>query len=99
MIRNAFGDEGRPALIEDRHPPLLLYSMGHYNLVAYRGRFFAIPQSLGPIDLEREDVSGKPGVMVASDLQPLEQRLLEAGVAEAGHAAAGFGGTLETVAQ
>ena len=39
--------------------------MGHYNLVAHSGHFFAIPQSLGPIDLEREDVSGKPGVMIA----------------------------------
>ena len=99
MIRNAFGGEGRPALIEDRHPPLLLYSMGHYNLVAYSGSFFAIPQSLGPIDLEHEDVRGKPGVMIASDLQPLEQRLLEAGLAEADLVAARSDGTLAAAAQ
>ncbi len=74
MIKNAFVGKG-PALIEDRHPPLLLYTMGHYNLVAHRGRFFAIPRSLGPIDLEREDVSDKPGVMIAPDLQGLETRL------------------------
>jgi hypothetical protein len=73
-VRNAFGaDEvGR---ITDRRPPLLLYSIGHYNLVAHRGQFFAIPQSLGPIDLEREDVIGKPGAMVATDLHDLEARL------------------------
>ena len=75
MIRNAFAGQGRPALIEERRPPLLLYSMGPYNLVAHCGRYFAIPQSLGPVDLEQEDVSIRPGVMVATDLQHLEARL------------------------
>ena len=78
-------------MIEDRHPPLLLYSTGHYNLVAHGGRFFAIPQSLGPIDLEREDVSGRAGVMIGSDLQQLERRLLEAGLAEEDLVAASSG--------
>jgi hypothetical protein len=75
MVRNAFTRDGGPALLEERRPPLLLYSMGRYNLVAYCGRYFGIPQSLGPVDLEREDVSGRPGVVVASDLQGLEGRL------------------------
>lgn len=64
-----------PALVEDRHPPLLLYSRGRYNLVAHDGRFVAIPQSIGPIDPEREDVSAKPGVLMAPDLHRLEAQL------------------------
>jgi Sulfotransferase domain len=75
MITNAFAGGGGPAPIEERRPPLLLYSSGGYNLVAHQGRFFCIPQSLGPIDLEREDVTAKPGVLVAPDLQRLESRL------------------------
>lgn len=75
LIGSAFAGGGEPALIEDRQPPLLLYSKASYNLVAHNGRFFAIPQSLGPIDLEREDVSGKPGVLAAPDLQRLEVSL------------------------
>ena len=75
LVTNAFAGHDRPVSIEERHPPLLLYSAGQYNLVAHCGRFFAIPQSLGPIDLEHEDVSGRAGVMVAPDLQHLETRL------------------------
>jgi hypothetical protein len=75
MVRGAFAGGGKPSCIEIRQPPLLLYSIGCYNLVAHRGQFFAVPQALGPIDLEREDVSGRPGVMVAPDLRDLETRL------------------------
>jgi hypothetical protein len=74
MVRDAFAD-GRAYDIEVRRPPLLLYSIGCHNLVAHRGQFFAVPQSLGPIDLEQEDVTGRPGVMVAANLQELEARL------------------------
>jgi hypothetical protein len=83
LVANAFAGGESRVLTEFGQPPLLLYSMAHYNLVAHRGRFFAIPQSLGPIDLQHEDVSEKPGVMVAADLQSLETRLgatLEAAV-------------------
>ena len=75
MIAGAFARGGGPALIEESRPPLLLYSNSGYNLVAHNGSFFAIPQSLGPTDLEREDVSTRPGVLVAPDLQHLEARL------------------------
>jgi hypothetical protein len=75
MITNAFARGDGPALVEDRRPPLLLYSRGRYNLVAHDGRFVAIPQSIGPIDLEREDVSAKPGVLMAPDLHRLEAQL------------------------
>ena len=74
-VRNAFARRDGPAPTANARPPLLLYSLGRYNLVAHGGRFFAIPQSLGPVDLEREDVSKRPGVMVATDLQNLETRL------------------------
>ena len=75
MIRSAFAGDNEVPLIDIPQPPLLLYTIGRYNLVAHRGRFFALPQSLGPIDLEREEVNGKPGVIVAADLQELDTRL------------------------
>ncbi len=75
IVAQAFGEDGQAILIADERPPLLLYSMRDYNLVAHRARFFAIPQSLGPIDLQREDVSGMPGVLTAANLQQLEAQL------------------------
>jgi hypothetical protein len=75
VVKRAFEGREMADLISERRPPLLLYSLGNYNLVAYGRRFLAIPQSLGPIDLERENVIGRLGVMVAADLQTLEAGL------------------------
>jgi hypothetical protein len=71
LIKQAFGARDSVTLPDGR-PPLLLYSIGPYNLVAHAGRFLGIPQSLGPIDLQREEVAGRPGVVVATELKDLE---------------------------
>jgi hypothetical protein len=48
--------------------PVLLRSIGTTNIVAFGGMYYAIPQNLGPIDLNRETVIGRPGVQVADSL-------------------------------
>jgi hypothetical protein len=72
LVGQVFGAPGGDRRLPDDRPPQLLYSIGSYNLVAYSGSFFAVPQSLGPIDLQQEDVSGRPGVFVATELSRLE---------------------------
>jgi hypothetical protein len=74
-VRSAFAGSTVPRSLPDRRPPLLLYGAAGFNIVAHRARFFALPQSLGPIDLEREDVSDRPGVIVSSELSEIERRL------------------------
>jgi Sulfotransferase domain len=74
-VCSAFGGSAAPRPLPDQRPPLLLYGIAGFNIVAHRARFFAMPQSLGPIDLEREDVSSRPGVLVSSDLSELERRV------------------------
>jgi hypothetical protein len=56
----------------DRRPPQLLYSRGGINIVAHHGRFLALPQSLGPIDLDQESVEGRPGVVISDSLAVVE---------------------------
>lgn len=56
----------------DRRPPRLLYSREGINVVAHRGRFLALPQALGPIDLERENPEGRSGVLIEDDLARIE---------------------------
>lgn len=59
----------------DQRPPLLVGSRDGYNFVAYRGKVVRLPQALGPIDLEREDPTGRPGVAVLDGPQALETLL------------------------
>jgi radical SAM protein with 4Fe4S-binding SPASM domain len=49
-------------------PPRFLESTGAYNLVQWRGRYYALHQALGRIELDRIDVAGLPGVIVADSL-------------------------------
>lgn len=50
--------------VDPRKPPALIRAMGNTNLVSFRGRFFAIPQSAGPLDLASQPVDHIPGVLV-----------------------------------
>ncbi|WP_162914718.1 hypothetical protein [Desertibaculum subflavum] len=59
----------------DQRPPLLVGSRDGYNFVAYRGKVFRLPQALGPIDLEREDPTSRPGVVVLDGPRALETLL------------------------
>lgn len=48
--------------------PTLVQIVGAINIVKYRGMYYALPQSLGTIDLHKEAVIGRPGVRVAGSL-------------------------------
>lgn len=68
----ALGAKPRPP---NRRPPLLLHDRSGINIVAHAGRFLALPQSLDPIDLDKEGVEGRPGVFVSDSLSVVEAEL------------------------
>lgn len=74
LVRQTFAANGPdgPPRPPDRRPPRLLYARGGVNIVAHRGRFLALPQALGPIDLERENPEGRSGVLIHHDLALIE---------------------------
>lgn len=45
--------------------PILLEVVGHYNIVQFKGDFFAIPHGVG-VNWEKDKVASLPGVLVAS---------------------------------
>ncbi len=55
--------------------PMLVESSIIYNLVGYRGRVFAIPKSLGQVNLENRDIRIHPHVKVFSTLAEAKQTL------------------------
>jgi hypothetical protein len=70
-------DTGEAEVEQQVRPPRLLGSVGRINLVAYGSRYYGLPQELGPVQLEREDVSRLRGVITAESLETLKQRILE----------------------
>jgi hypothetical protein len=51
--------------------PVLLESRGHTNIVHFRGRYYAVPQALGPVDFNRSDLSDIPFAGIAETLPGL----------------------------
>lgn len=49
-------------------PPRRIESIGHYSVVHYDGRYFALPAELGQLDLTVVDPSNFPGVVVETNL-------------------------------
>lgn len=45
-------------------PPRLVLSEGDYNIVAYSDKYFGIPHSLGPLEVDKADFSTMPNVIV-----------------------------------
>jgi radical SAM protein with 4Fe4S-binding SPASM domain len=57
-----------------RRSPVLLKSIGNYNLVGWFNTYYALPQALGPIDLRTAgDVGKLPGVFVAGSFETAEE--------------------------
>ena len=56
-------------------PPRLVKTVGVYNIVCYGQRFYGLPQALGAVDLAKDDVAGRPGVVIGEDLVSVEQRV------------------------
>jgi hypothetical protein len=55
----------------DPFEPELVGSRGEMNIVLFEGRYYGVPQKLGPVDFTRSDVARLPGVMVASSREVL----------------------------
>jgi hypothetical protein len=66
-----------PAPAEPRvsAPPRLVESVGKYNIVSYANRFFGVPQSAGPIEVDASDMTSVPGVIVDDALDKVRARI------------------------
>jgi hypothetical protein len=47
--------------------PRLVRELPTHNVVFFKGRYYGLPKALGDIDLARDDVSGRPGVVIDTD--------------------------------
>jgi hypothetical protein len=54
----------------------LVDSISHYNIIKHMGRFYALPQALGPVDLNKEEERNHPDILVA-DTQDEIQKSIE----------------------
>jgi MoaA/NifB/PqqE/SkfB family radical SAM enzyme len=50
-------------------PPRLVHTEGAHNIVAYDDRYIVIPHSLGPLEIDKADLSIMPGVFVGKTYQ------------------------------
>ena len=66
-------DLGQGTGVVDRSSdePILLKSTGTTNIIFYRGHYYALPQSLGPINFHIQNVSDMAGVLVTSNMNDL----------------------------
>lgn len=51
--------------------PILLQNIGTTNIVNYSGKYYALPQSFGPIDFHKQPVDSMSGVLVERNLEDL----------------------------
>jgi hypothetical protein len=49
-------------------PPRLLQAVGEVNVVFFAGRYYGLPQSLGPVDLQNQPVEALPGIVIGHRL-------------------------------
>ena len=70
--RYALHEAMKAACTYDLDPALVSEGFFGYNLVRYLGKFWAIPQSLGPIHLGRIDDQRKPGILTAGTLTEIQ---------------------------
>ena len=48
---------------KDYAVPTLVWSRAGYNIVRYLGKYWAVPQSLGPVDFTQEEERRRPGII------------------------------------
>jgi hypothetical protein len=66
---------GRPAEASADSQARLLLARGSYNLVAFRGLVYGVPQSLGPVNWEGGAVGKLPGVITGASADEVISRL------------------------
>jgi hypothetical protein len=67
-----------PARVVGPLSPVLVESRGTTNIVHFRGRYYALPQSLGPVDFGQPDLSDIPFLAVSESLTVLGAMLKKA---------------------
>jgi hypothetical protein len=55
--------------------PILVETVGSINLVRWQGRIWAVPQALGPLDIDNQDHRGRPGIVQYEDLSTARRSL------------------------
>jgi hypothetical protein len=58
--------------------PMLVKTVGNYNIVAYEGWYYGLPHALGPVQLEDVDVIEMKGVLRDLSADVVEREILEA---------------------
>ncbi|PPK71567.1 hypothetical protein B0F88_10791 [Methylobacter tundripaludum] len=51
--------------------PVLLESIDAMNIINYSGKYYAVPQCLGPIDFHKQNVEAMSGVLVAKNMEDI----------------------------
>lgn len=49
-------------------PPILVETIGAFNIVRFKGLYLGVPHALGPMDLTQQDISALPGIIEAESL-------------------------------
>ena len=78
MMMHAYEAEPAPAAVVEPLSPVLVDCRGTTNIVHFRGRYFALQQSLGPVDFTQPDLSGIPFLAISESLPGLFSMLEEA---------------------
>lgn len=71
-------DEIAAATPRTFEPPKLVKRYKKYNMVRYEDFFYALPQSLGPLDLARTEDRVRPGILVGKNLEEVHRLINEA---------------------
>lgn len=66
------------AQLDDGQPHLVREGFHGFNLVYLNGRYFAVPQSQGKIELDMDSAATVPGVLVSATAEDLEAAVLAA---------------------
>ena len=53
---------------------MLIGEYREYNIVNDRGRFYAVPQSHGPLNLSKEEDRNRVGILIAKERKEVELR-------------------------
>ncbi|MDH5763318.1 MAG: hypothetical protein OEZ51_10070 [Nitrospinota bacterium] len=53
----------------------LVDSVFHYNIVKHMGRFYALPQALGPVDLNKKEEREHPDILVADTMDEIKKSI------------------------
>jgi len=76
-FRSAIERECDPRLasVNDAPGPILLDSYGRTNIIQFKGKYYALPQSVGAVDFERQDLSTINFLLISESLSDLTSAL------------------------